>query len=126
MHRIAFGVFALLLAASCRTVGDAPSQASAPTKTGAPVPSAAVAARLSPPTTTVCSPPPQSPSARLILERTACYGFCPDYTVEVRGDGMAIYEGRNFVRVRGKHMGRIPKAAVDALFGKAACAHPEK
>ena len=55
-----------------------------------------------------------------------CYGFCPDYTIEVHGDGQAIYEGRNYVRVRGRVTGRIPQANVDALFAKAASAHPEK
>lgn len=119
-------VCALLAAASCRTVGDAPSQPAAPTTTttSPQIPTAAVGAKLSPPSAG-CSPARQSPSARLILERSMCYGYCPDYTVEVHGDGQAIYEGRDFVRVRGKRTGRIPQAQVDALFAEAACAHPE-
>jgi hypothetical protein len=113
----------LLLAASCRTIGDPPRQA-APSTTSTIAP-AAVAARLSPPAAS-CSPPRQSPSARLVLERTACYGSCPDYTLEIHGDGQAIFDGRTFVRVHGRVTGRIPQSAVDALFAKAACAHPEK
>jgi hypothetical protein len=89
------------------------------------VPPAAVDAKLSQ-STASCSPPRQAPSARLVLERTACYGTCPDYTLEIHGDGQAIYDGRRFVRVHGRVAGRIPQTAVDALFAKAACAHPEK
>ena len=114
---------ALLLAASCRTIGDPPRQA-APTTTST-IPPAAVSARLSP-SIAGCSPPRQPPSARLILERTVCFGSCPDYSIEIHGDGQTIYEGRRFVRVHGRVTGRIPQPQVDALFAKAACAHPEK
>jgi hypothetical protein len=37
------------------------------------------------------------------LERTACYGTCPAYSVEIRGDGSVHYDGRAFVAVRGDH-----------------------
>jgi hypothetical protein len=84
-----------------------------------------VEARLSP-SNASCSPPRQPPSARLVLERTVCFGTCPDYTIEIRGNGQAVYEGRQFVRVHGRVPGRIPQPEVDALFAKAACAHPEK
>jgi len=122
MRRLALGL-ALLLAPSCRTIGDPPRQA-APTTTPT-IPSAAVEARLSP-SSAGCSPPRQPPSARLVLERTVCYGFCPDYTLEILGNGLTVFEGRRFVRVHGRVSGRIPQAEVDALFAKAACAHPEK
>ncbi len=113
----------LLLIASCRTIGDPPRQA-APATTSS-IPPAAQEARLAPPSAS-CSPPRQSPGARLVLERTLCYGFCPDYTIEIRGDGQATFEGRKFVRVRGRISGRILQAQVDALFAQAACAQPEK
>lgn len=122
MHRTALGCAWLLAAASCRTVGDGPPQQS---PAGNTVPPAAVEAKLSPATTASCAPPRQPPTARLFLQRSMCYGMCPDYTIEVHGDGQAIYEGRNFVRVRGRHGFRIPQAQVDALFAEAACAHPE-
>jgi hypothetical protein len=114
---------ALFLAAACRTIGDPPRQA-APT-TSSTVPPAAAQAKLSQSNAT-CSPPRQPPSARLVLERTLCFGTCPHYTLEIRGNGQAVFEGRRFVRVHGPVTGRIPQAAVDALFAKAACAHPEK
>lgn len=124
---------ALLLAASCRTVGDAPSpqpaspaSAAATAPTGAGIPPAAVSAKLSPSGADDCAPAHQPPTAVLILERTMCYGYCADYTVEVHGDGQTLYEGRNYVRVRGRHAGRIPQADTNALFARAACAHPEK
>ena len=123
MRRLA-PLLGLLLAGSCRTIGDPPRQA-APTTATSSVPPAAVGAKLTP-SSASCSPPRQPSSARLILERTVCYGYCPDYTIEIHGDGQTIFEGRKFVRVHGRVTGRIPQAQVDALFAKAACAHPEK
>lgn len=37
----------------------------------------------------------------ITLERTVCFGVCPDYVVTVHGDGTVEYEGRNFVAVKG-------------------------
>lgn len=132
MRRVALvlSLWLVVPAASCRTVGDTATQsgATAPATTSAAptIPTAAVSAKLTPTTTGECSPPHQSATARLVLERTMCFGYCPDYTIEVHGDGQTIYEGRNYVRVHGRRTGRIPQAATDALFAKAACAHPEK
>lgn len=58
--------------------------------------------------------------ARLLLERTECYGYCPSYSVEVLRDGAVAYEGRAFVRVLGAARWRMPPEKADALFGKAA------
>ncbi|MDC8010934.1 ankyrin repeat domain-containing protein [Tahibacter soli] len=49
------------------------------------------------------------------LERTACFGSCPSYTVEIRGDGSVTYKGRAFVDVEGEHRYRIPTAEVARL-----------
>lgn len=51
----------------------------------------------------------------IALERTGCYGWCPDYRVEVYGDGRATYEGRGYVDVEGKHDYRVPKEDVARL-----------
>jgi hypothetical protein len=51
-----------------------------------------------------------------VLERTECYGFCPAYRVEIRGDGTVVYDGRRFVRVTGKQTSRAPAEKVAALF----------
>jgi hypothetical protein len=49
------------------------------------------------------------------LERTPCFGFCPDYTVTVFGNGTVLYEGRNFVAVEGEQRGQIPQEDVREL-----------
>ena len=61
--------------------------------------------------------PPASES--LLLERDGCFGPCPDYSVEVRRDGIVIYDGDSFVRVRGKVCATIPTSAAEALFAEA-------
>jgi len=52
----------------------------------------------------------------IALERTPCFGFCPDYRVEVHGDGTVVYEGRNFVQVKGRQTKQIPQAEVRKLL----------
>lgn len=49
------------------------------------------------------------------LERTPCFGFCPDYTVTVFGNGTVVYEGRNFVAVEGMQRGQISQEDVREL-----------
>lgn len=56
---------------------------------------------------------------RIRMERTGCYGFCPSYAVDIRGDGFVRYIGRGFVRVQGTHEFRIPQAAVAGLVARA-------
>jgi hypothetical protein len=59
----------------------------------------------------------QSPAGPIVitLERTACFGTCPVYTVTVRDDGSVSYDGRSFVRVPGKYAWQIDPAMVRAL-----------
>jgi ankyrin repeat protein len=52
------------------------------------------------------------------LERSGCYGPCPDYAVEVHGDGEIVYEGRCNVVVDGRHLWRAAPADVAALLGQ--------
>ncbi len=52
------------------------------------------------------------------LERTACFGRCPIYRVEIRGDGLVSYEGVRFVAVTGKRYRRISPAAVSRLVAQ--------
>ncbi len=54
----------------------------------------------------------------ITLSRTACFGKCPDYTVEVHGDGTVIFNGRRFVVHTGEYRARISRAAVRALVAK--------
>ena len=54
----------------------------------------------------------------ITLERTPCFGTCPAYTVTVNGRGQVIYEGRDFVRVKGTHRTTIDPKAVETLVGE--------
>lgn len=49
------------------------------------------------------------------LERTACFGMCPVYTVSIFEDGTVIYEGDSFVTVTGKQTAEIPTDVVASM-----------
>ena len=51
-------------------------------------------------------------SVKITLQRNACYGNCPWYSVEVHGDGSVFYEGKGHVAVTGHHRGRVPQDKV--------------
>jgi len=51
----------------------------------------------------------------ITLQRTPCFGTCPEYTVTLRDDGTVTYSGRQYVRVSGQHSWKIDPAAVRAL-----------
>jgi hypothetical protein len=51
----------------------------------------------------------------LSLERTACYGRCPIYTVTVLRDGTVQWEGRRFVKTVGKATGKLAPGALAAI-----------
>lgn len=50
------------------------------------------------------------------LSRGVCFGFCPDYTVTITGDGEVTYVGRRFVNVVGERRATIPRADVERLL----------
>jgi len=52
----------------------------------------------------------------ITLQRTACYGSCPIYTVTLFGDGRVQYEGETFVQAKGKRSSHITPAQVQALL----------
>ena len=52
----------------------------------------------------------------ITLERTACYGFCPVYTLTIQGDGTVVYEGEDFVKTRGRVEITIPAEKIDQLL----------
>jgi ankyrin repeat protein len=57
------------------------------------------------------------PSTTVIaLARTGCYGTCPAYRVELRGDGEVTYQGESDVLVRGLHRWRVDPAAISPLI----------
>ena len=49
------------------------------------------------------------------LERTACFGKCPVYSLMIKGDGTVIYSGVDFVQTRGIQETTIPIADVNEL-----------
>ncbi|AWV08620.1 hypothetical protein C9I47_2951 [Lysobacter maris] len=71
------------------------------------------------PQTQVAMPTASLEDVRITLERTSCLGSCPDYRVEVRGDGQVVYEGRRFVDVPGRYAYRVPAQEVARLVERA-------
>lgn len=51
----------------------------------------------------------------MTLSRSGCYGTCPAYNLEIRGDGMVIYEGKGFVVVTGEHRDHLSPEQVEEL-----------
>jgi hypothetical protein len=55
------------------------------------------------------------PPVVITLERTACFGTCAVYSVQIDGDGHVVYDGRKFVRVTGHAEAQIAPDAVARL-----------
>jgi hypothetical protein len=71
----------------------------------------------SPPRTPRGVPAPGVPAdARITLERTACYGRCPIYTVTLFADGEVQWHGTRFVEVRGDESRSITPEAFAKLW----------
>jgi hypothetical protein len=51
----------------------------------------------------------------ITLERTACHGVCPVYTVTILDDGTVIYEGQEHVAVTGQQTSEIDPATVQEM-----------
>ena len=61
---------------------------------------------------------PLNPDPRLVriaLRRSACFGTCPDYGIELRGDGEVSYRGSREVLIEGEHHWQVSPAAVAQL-----------
>ena len=65
-------------------------------------------------------PPPTAPHEQLAtLERTVCFGTCPDYKVTIFRDGIVEYQGEKFVKIVGRATGRLTRrqlAQLEELF----------
>jgi Domain of unknown function (DUF6438) len=46
--------------------------------------------------------PTDTPYQSVTLERTNCYEGCPSYKLTISASGKVIYEGKDFVKVKGK------------------------
>lgn len=51
-------------------------------------------------------------SLRITLSRSGCYGMCPTYEIEVRGDGTVLYDGQAFVETPRKLTRRISHSSL--------------
>jgi hypothetical protein len=54
-------------------------------------------------------------SLRIDLDRTGCFGTCPQYSIEVRGDGTVAYNGSWYAKYCGLWRGTIPESSVREL-----------
>jgi Domain of unknown function (DUF6438) len=51
----------------------------------------------------------------ITLERTVCRGTCPAYKLTIEGNGTVIYEGQDFVQVKGKQTASLSPAQIQDL-----------
>ena len=58
---------------------------------------------------------PQADVELITLQRGACFGTCPIYSLSVHGDGRVEYDGLDFVEVTGVQTTTIDAAAVQEL-----------
>ena len=61
------------------------------------------------------APPENLTDIEITLERTACFGTCPIYSVSIDGEGNVVYEGKKFVRIEGVRTYTIPQEDVKEL-----------
>lgn len=106
----------VVLNAGCGSVTSehAPTASSAPASST--VPSSSIATPATSSSTPVAeSSVPVRPGVLASLERTACYGLCPVYVVTVFDDGRVEYEGKDFVKTKGKVTSKLDASKLDAL-----------
>ena len=60
---------------------------------------------------------------KITLERTTCYGTCPAYRLTLHPDGSVYYEGKDYVREKGRRTRRIPPEAFQKIAAKIAAIH---
>ncbi|MFC2032627.1 DUF6438 domain-containing protein [Chloroflexota bacterium] len=54
----------------------------------------------------------------ITLERTACFGVCPVYTLTIYGDGRVVYEGIRCVRIEGTRTTTISDDKIKQLIAE--------
>lgn len=53
------------------------------------------------------------------LQRTACFGRCPIYTLSFYKDGTAIFKGEKWVEKEGLYKGRVTESNLNNIISKA-------
>ena len=53
------------------------------------------------------------------LEKTACFGTCPVFHIEIYNNGFATYNGKKFVTIKGLHNLEISKNDISKILKKA-------
>ena len=86
-------------------------------------PAAAAPAPSQPPAAPTSVPPPMASisdadlaQARIEMERTMCYGHCPEYEVTISGSGRVLYSGKDNVKAKGIRRARIEREKVRRLL----------
>jgi hypothetical protein len=52
----------------------------------------------------------------ITLERTMCFGTCPVYSLTLSGDGTVVYEGKDFVKIKGIQKSRVSPQKIAGLL----------
>lgn len=52
----------------------------------------------------------------VLMHRTTCFGRCPEYTVELKANGTAIYTGIRFVPDSGKYSKNIGSTKINGIY----------
>jgi len=52
------------------------------------------------------------------LERTSCYGTCPQYKLTIHSDGTVLYKGKDFVKEKGAKKTRVSQSDLRKLARK--------
>jgi hypothetical protein len=64
------------------------------------------------------SPQAVPPDTLVTLERTTCFGPCPEYKIAISAAGEVVFEGRRFVRQMGTAKSSISPEALRELLGR--------
>jgi hypothetical protein len=49
------------------------------------------------------------------LERTVCFGTCPDYKLTIKNNGSVAFRGGRFTKIKGKRSGKITQPALKSI-----------
>jgi hypothetical protein len=54
----------------------------------------------------------------ITMERTVCYGTCPDYKLTIKANGSVMFRGGRFTKTKGTAKSRISKALLRELIAE--------